>query len=574
MMITKQKKLAAAAAAGAVLLAGLFWFFSTHIFAGGRFHVKSSVLDLRGTTVSVKQYEHLRAQLPDSTILWELPFQGQLLPLDTKELTVEHLTLEEAQDLAYLPSLSKVSADNCRDYDALVYLQKQHPNCRVSYRVSVGSEQVSSLKNRIVLHDAVYADAAEALQYLPRALSADLRGKQMSVQELSQLRERYPDLEISAWISLGGRSFSGSSTELSVGKLELTQEELETALPYLPDLATVDLIGTNLSQQDLKDLTLAHPDIFFLWEMEIAGLSFPTDAEEIDISGQIVEDITEVEDLRPYFPKLSKVFMSDCGIDNETMDILNRSYEDISYIWTVMCGRIPMRTDAKYFYPAGSYVYDVSANDCYNLRYCTEIIAVDIGHMWVTDCEWAAFMPHLKYLLIPMTGISDVTPLTGLKELVFVEAFLLNLKDYSPFATCPALEDLNISYTYGSAEPLMGMTQLKHLYWGDAGHGVNDDETIARLYKSLPNTDIVTFLEHSQSNEWRFLPNYYRMRDTLGAGYLGQVGMLMYWNQEDANKILACSHNPDKPVEEVLKEVIPRQQAERAAKAAENAKKK
>jgi pyruvate,orthophosphate dikinase len=76
--------------------------------------------------------------------------------------------------------------------------------------------------------------------------------------------------------------------------------------------------------------------------------------------------------------------------------------------------------------------------------------------MKIKNCDFVAFMPHLKYLILADTKVTDLTPLTGLKELAFLELFMLDIKDYAPLESLTGLEDLNLYYTFGDPKnPLL-----------------------------------------------------------------------------------------------------------------------
>ena len=173
----------------------------------------------------------------------------------------------------------------------------------------------------------------------------------------------------------------------------------------------------------------------------------------IDISDYPVEDPAWVESLLPYFPRLQKVVMCRCGLDNETMNALNRRHEDVNFVWEVSVGVVKVRTDTDYFAPVvtGRHVYEGEMD---NLKYCPDIIAVDVGHMGLKTCDWARYMPKLQYLIIADSGISDISALAECKELIFLEMFLTPVKDYIPLLSCKKLEDLNMCYTYGDPEPI------------------------------------------------------------------------------------------------------------------------
>ena len=116
----------------------------------------------------------------------------------------------------------------------------------------------------------------------------------------------------------------------------------------------------------------------------LMGAEYPADSTELTLSGLTAE---EVEGLLPQFPKLQKVILTDTGSDDETLDRLSRAYPDIQIVWTVQVGKSPVRTDETWFYTAGKG-YMPNNEDLKKLRYCTEMIAVDVAHLLVTGCSW------------------------------------------------------------------------------------------------------------------------------------------------------------------------------------------
>ena len=210
---------------------------------------------------------------------------------------------------------------------------------------------------------------------------------------------------------------------------------------------------------------------------------------------------------------LQKVVMCDCGIGNEEMDALNKRYENIRFVWTVHIGRVSVRTDAIYFAPVVTreHVYE---NQMEPLKYCTDLVAIDLGHMAVTTCTWAAYMPNLQYLILADTGVSDISPLANHEKLVFLELFITAVRDYSPLLSCPNLEDLNLCYSYGSAEPIKKMTWLKRLWWDG-----NPYETKG-LEAFLPDTECNFSSGSSTGGTWRLGQRCKEQRDILGMPYL------------------------------------------------------
>ena len=132
----------------------------------------------------------------------------------------------------------------------------------------------------------------------------------------------------------------------------------------------------------------------------------------------------------------------------------------------------------------------------------------------VTNCEWVKYLPKLKYLVIADTNIRDISPLSQLQELVFLELFMSPIRDYSPLLECKKLEDLNLGYTYGSYEPILQMTWLKRLWWS------GNWKARTTLPKLLPDTE-TNFLSRSSTGDgWRTGQHYYEMRDFIGMAYM------------------------------------------------------
>lgn len=252
-------------------------------------------------------------------------------------------------------------------------------------------------------------------------------------------------------------------------------------------------------------------------EIWFQGQWYPLDTEILDFSGTTFSDTTEIDALLSQLPNLTQVVMADCGIANEEMDALNRKYENVQIIWAVDLGpNLRVRTDVTALIPSQSDGW-LSDTDAYNLRYCTELVALDLGHMDISHIDFASFMPKLKYLIIADSRVASLEPLRGLNNLIYLEAFLTHVTDYSPLLDCPALEDLNISWTYGDYVPLCQMLQLKRLWWGGTPHST---QVISALTEQLPNTQLSLYDVDSTGSGWRKHPHYYEMRDLLGMYYM------------------------------------------------------
>lgn len=469
-------------------------------------------LDVRAAGITPEQYAWLCRELPECEITWELPFQGAYYSLDTQTLTLTSLTEDEVLLLDYLPALSYIDAAGCQDYPQLLELQQRRPECTVFYTVVIAGKEWDCDTAALELADADPEELGRTLPLLGEVRHVALTGALPEPEAMDMLRQLFP--EISWQLEIEGVMLEDSITALDLSGVPLENaEKAERILAYLPELKEVDMCGCGLSNEDMMALVQRHPQISFVWEITIASVTVRTDVEEIDLSGQEVADPAVIEDVLPCFPNLKQVVMCGCGISNEEMDALNRRHEDIRFVWSVYIGPILMRTDATWFMPVQqSVIVDDAA--LYNLRYCTELICIDIGHMPVYNCEWVAYMPNMKYLLLADTEISDLTPLTGLENLIYLEIFLTPVQDYSPLVTCTALQDLNMCYTYGNPEPISRMPWLKNLWWSGSWNASST------LLDKLPDTHMDFTTVSSTGGGWRQLQNYYDMRDLLGVHYM------------------------------------------------------
>lgn len=543
--------LAAAAAVGAAA------FLTTHVQVDGAFFPKNAeVIDLTGHDLTAQEYQDICSRYPDRQILWTVPFQGSRYSADTKTVTVSNLTEEDVLALDHLPQLQTVDATHCTDYAALMQLQQRRPACQVLYRVSIGDVRCSSQDTEVTLTDVASADLEQALSYLPMLETVTLEGTLPSSEELTKLQKAFPSVNFCFSLKVGGQTLSSAADKVDLSGTAVTFGELEQALPLLTAVTEVNLLDTTLTDKELKELAGSYPEIFFLCTMDFAGKPFRTDSTEIDITN-CSTTVKEVEALLPFFPNLNWLDMSWCGIADNEMDALNRRYPDIKILWSMQIGLVTLRTDAIYFFPAAINEMNLPSNEeLKKLRYCTDMIAVDIGHSKATECEWVEYMPHLKYLILADTKITDISPLSSLKELIYLELFSMDLHDYSPLLECTALQDLNISSTYADPEPLTQMTWLHTLMW----NFIMEDPVLAEkavlLPEQLPDTNVIIQTWRNIGGLWRHIPNYYVFRDIIGGDFFNQTHTITYWGTSDANRIMGCDGGSDRYAAELLRDMV------------------
>lgn len=325
----------------------------------------------------------------------------------------------------------------------------------------------------------------------------------------------------------GGVSFPADAPELELSRETITAEELAELLSKMtkaPD--TVELGDKSYQASELAVLCRAYPDTFFRCGVELFGEVFPSGCTELDISEQPLSDTKELEDSLCCFPSLERVLMLHCGLDNETMDALNQRNEGISFVWMVPVMKAAIRSDRTYFTYHNPDEYTASYAPISNLRFCHDLIAVDLGHFHITDADFqfVAGTPKLQFLIIAISEVHDIELLRSCKDLRYLEAFWAPIDDFTPLLDCPKLTDLNLcnmsQLDLEDLEVLSRMKQLEHLWL--AGTLFTPDQ-IQPLRDALPQTEIVQKYGSKSSatdDGWREHPIYFEMRDACHMFYL------------------------------------------------------
>ena len=549
--------------AAALLAVGIaVWFLLTHVWVAGSFYSRNAdVLDLRFADVTTADYDKLRKKAPNSEILWRIPFQGKTYDQDTDVLYVTSLTDEDVATLDYFTRLKTVEAQKCTDYPQLAALAARRPEVTVEYAVTIDGREYPQ-DTAVVSISGITEEEINLLTYLPELTAVTAVGCR-TPEQMTRLRDFCQEKGLSFALRFGTKTYPDTVQELDV--TGVTDGELEL-LQLLPELKTLHLKNPEADPETVAQLRSTYPKADISWEVEIAGVSFPDDTKEVDLSAvlessaaqtaagtaagtqtaagaqtttktqtttgtatgtqstketqstapAVTLNLEDLEKKMSYLSDAKQVFLGKCGLDNEELAALRERVRD-SYklVWTVQLGKkLTARTDDTTFMPVREHVYYFLDEDAYNLRYCEDMLCVDVGHMGLTNIDFVKGMPHLQILILAHNGqLQDISPISSCKELIFLELDWSAVKDFTPLVGCTSLEDLNIGLTYPSVEPLMQMTWLKNLWMVDRGGAY-------QLSQALPDTKIVATANATVGAGWRNLPNYYKMRDMLGMEYM------------------------------------------------------
>ncbi len=483
-------------------------------------------LDLRGTGLAPADFDRLRAAFPACDIRWDVPIGGAVYDSAAEELTLSAFSADEVPLFHYFTALQRIDARGLDCWEALSALSREFPELAVDWSVSLGGQSCDPAASSLALDGAVTGgELLEKLAAFPNLTQVAVTTAQLSEEEQTALLARYPGVAFSWTVALCGRTVSSGETALSfAGETGLDLDELIRKAPLLGGVKTLDLTGCGFSNEDMGRVEAAYPGADVIWRFTIYGVEVGSTDEEVDLSNIPIADTAEIENALPYMPHLRKVVMCDCGISDEDMDALNRRYDDVRFVWMVHFGTYYLRTDETSFIASlfkgseGNYcnLYDDMVQP---LRYCTDLVALDLGHMSFKKCDFVSGMTHLRFLILADGKVDDISPLANLKELYFCELFLDPFTDISPLLQCPALRHLNICHCeIADVDDLLKMTWLDRLWFMSEYLSYED---LHRLLDGLPDTQKQLGMTGTATGgTWRYDPSYYEMRDLLGVYYM------------------------------------------------------
>lgn len=237
-------------------------------------------------------------------------------------------------------------------------------------------------------------------------------------------------------------------------------------------------------------------------------------AESIDFGDIQVKSIDQLVDYLAQFPNLKRVDMFATRIHPASIDKLAETFPQVEFGWTMRIGDHWVRTDQTAFSTLhGNSSPQHDEDDFRYLKYCRNLLALDIGHNAVKDVSFLYDLPKLKVLILACNQIEDITPVGSLTDLQYLELFKNEINDVSALAACTELIDLNICFnriTDWSA--IQGLPKLERLWLYNSNNWSTSDpvpkEAIAALQAALPQCQIDS-TSYSTLGGWRDHKRYY-----------------------------------------------------------------
>ncbi len=238
-------------------------------------------------------------------------------------------------------------------------------------------------------------------------------------------------------------------------------------------------------------------------------------AEYIDLEKVRVEDYDEFIRFLQKMPNLKKVDMFNTNIYTKNIDRLAEAFPDIEFGWTMRIGDHWVRTDATAFSTLHNNSSPMHTEQQFKyLKYCKNLLALDIGHNAVRDLSFLYDLPNLKVLILACNiELHDITPVGSLKDLEYLELFKNDIHDISCLASCTNLIDLNICFNrIKDWTPLHGLDKLERLWLFNSNNWSDeypvDRNVVKALKENLPNCHVDS-TSYSTLGGWREHDRYY-----------------------------------------------------------------
>ncbi len=441
-------------------------------------------------------------------------------PEPVRSLFVSEKTDAETlrQQIAGLPELQSVEiAAGALSNEEIAALVDAYSDLAFRYDVSVGQIYVASNTTEIAVTDGcTVEDIAAALPYLKLLYRVHLGA--CTPEELTAALALLPEGLTDYSIAIFGREVAPDTKVLDLTEAESpAPEQLAAALPYLPELETV-LLGEREDPALAAVFRAAAPeiDVSCRYHFTYLGQELTESTETLDLTKIQITDIDELRRVLSWLPALTHTEMVGCGLDDETMAALRDEFPEKGIVWEISLGFWgTVRTDATAFTTRSSRTeaedkHRLTTETVQPIQYCTELVALDLGHQHIGDISCLAGLHKLQILILADNWVSDLTPLTSMPDLIYLELFINRITDVTPLAELKNLKDLNICTNHISdLTPFYSMTSLERLYYSHNDFTREDHEA---LQAALPNCVCDRTVWDETAHGWREHERYFWMR--------------------------------------------------------------
>lgn len=203
-------------------------------------------------------------------------------------------------------------------------IRKVLPDCEILWNVPFQNTAYPENTTDISLR-YLSGEDLDVLAYLPQLRSIDAAGC-TDYEQLMLLRERYPGIDLTYTVSIGGQDYPQDAAAVTCDTL--TEEEI-ALMAYLPELKTVDASGCR-DYSRIGMLGEAFPGLDISYEVELLGQTFT----ESTVSATFDDpDIRVLMEQLAYVTHLETVHLVEPSASADELLGLMEAYPGITFTW-------------------------------------------------------------------------------------------------------------------------------------------------------------------------------------------------------------------------------------------------
>lgn len=442
------------------------------------------------------------------------PHAETTTPTTDPSLEVESLAvvLEESElyTLSQYPNLKTLDLSGSTCYEAIQNYILLHPGIAVTYTVDLGGTQAENGARSIILNPGSFSFDAllENLRYLPDMADISFPEIELTGEQISLLREAYPQIQLDYSVNLFGSTHTLEETTLDLSGMTSSQvEEGIQKLGLLTGLTDVTL-SNSLSMTEVAKLQDANPNATFHYTFTLFGQTLSTTTETVTFKDYSIgnEGAEQIRQALEILDNCSRFLVDNCKIDSEVLAEIREDFRGKTTLaWRIYFGdnlRYNALTDADTI----RAVYHVSDSNVSELKYCEGAKYIDMGHNdTLTDLSFVSAMPNLEVFIGSGCAVKELTGFENCKNLTWLElANCLALKDIEALAGCESLRFLNISYSKVSSFMALDGLPLERFIYLNPRASTEEQNTFIAIHQGCR---VVYYGYSNPYTPWRYDDN-------------------------------------------------------------------
>ena len=289
------------------------------------------------------------------------------------------------------------------------------------------------------------------------------------------------------------------------------------------------------TSEDIDSFTGKEDEEFFITISDKSGKEAQISSYDYvaDISGIQITDLDAFKSEISKLPHLLYIDMCDCGLSNEQMESLMANFPTTRFVWKISMTSTneartlvwEVRTDALAFSTLHGYATDprLTNPDGQQLKYCKNLVALDLGHNAVYDIDFAKDLDLHILIMVDAYNrdrhckFDDLSVLKYNPNLMYLEFFVGGITDLSFLQYTKEMVDLNISYNpISDSTYLYDLPNIERMYMESTYIPYSEFEKLQKVY---PNAQLEYYGSGSIDHGWRGHKRYFAMINMYRKNY-------------------------------------------------------